>query len=62
LSLEDVDRWGKFLWYVCKEMSDKAVFRDLFGRAAQLIAVVDHATEVGSHRLIFCWVAGIEFA
>jgi len=41
MSFEDVDRCGKFLRYVCKEMSDQAVFRDLFGRAAQLIAVVD---------------------
>jgi len=41
VSLKDVDRCGKFLRYVYKEMSDKAVFRDLFARAAQLIAVVD---------------------
>ena len=38
---DDVDRCRKFLWYVGKEMSDKAVFRDLLGRDAQLIAVVD---------------------
>jgi len=38
------------------------VFRDLFGRATQLIAVVDWVSEVGSHLLVFCWVAGMEFA
>jgi len=62
LSLEDVDRCGKFLRHVSKEMSDNAVFRDLFGRATQLIAVVDQASEVGCHLLVFCWVAGMEFA
>jgi len=43
-------------------MSDKAVFSDLFGRAAQLIVVVNWASEVGSHLLVFGWVAGMEFA
>ena len=41
MSLEDVDRCGKFLWYVCKEASNEDVFGDLLGRAAQLVAVVD---------------------
>jgi len=41
VSFEDIDRCGKFFRYVCKEISDKAVSRDLFDRAAQLIAVVD---------------------
>jgi hypothetical protein len=43
-------------------MSDKAVFRDAFGRAAQLIVVVDLASEVGSHLLVLSWVAGMECA
>jgi len=62
LSLEDVDHCGKFFRYVCKEMSDKAVIRDFFGRGTRSIAVVDPASEVGSHLLVFGWVAVIEFA
>jgi hypothetical protein len=62
LPFEDVDHCGKFLRYVCKEISDKAVFRDAFGRAAQLIVVVDLAGEVGSHLLVLSWVAGMECA
>jgi hypothetical protein len=41
LSFEDVDCCGLFFQYVCKDISDIAVFSDLFGRATQLIVVVD---------------------
>jgi hypothetical protein len=43
-------------------MSDNAVFRDLFNKAALQIGVVNQVSEVGIHLLVFCSVTGMEFA
>jgi hypothetical protein len=42
-------------------MSDNAVFRDLFNKAALQIGVVNQVSEVGIHLLVFCSVTGMEF-
>jgi len=61
MSSNDIDHCGKFPPYGCKDMSEKAVFRYVISRSAQMIAVMDNAREVGIHVLVFRGVAGREF-